>query len=102
MEKAGELLRKKGIAKSASMMSLAVVPAGSAPRRTTRTLSGTRTRTSSVNHALAMSVLPTPKAKQPRNPLSLAIRWLRIIWFMLAMMAVSSCHSHRPSQPSTA
>jgi hypothetical protein len=34
----------------------------------TRTDSGTRTRTSRVNHALAMSVLPTPKAKQPRAP----------------------------------
>ncbi len=62
------LVRKKGSAKSASMMSLAVVPAGSAPRRVTRTLSGTRTRTSSVNHALAMSVEPTPKAKQPSTP----------------------------------
>ena len=62
------LVRKNGIAKRRSMTSLAVVPGGSVERSVTRTVSGTRTRTSSVNHAFAMSVEPTPNAKHPSTP----------------------------------
>ncbi len=57
-----------GRASRYSMTSLAHTPAPSAPFRTTWTLCGTSTRTSRVSQALAMSVLPTPNAKQPSTP----------------------------------
>ena len=50
-------------------MSLAVTPRGSALVSSTRSTSGTVTRTAPVTIALAMSVVPTPKARQPRAPL---------------------------------
>ena len=51
-----------------SITSLAQTPERSSPRRLTRTDSGTLTRTSLVNQLFAMSVEPTPNAKQPIAP----------------------------------
>ena len=50
------------------MTSLAHTPVLRRPVRTNRTDSGTLSRTSRVNHALARSVDPTPKAKHPSAP----------------------------------
>ena len=49
-------------------MSLAVTPRGSAPSSRTSTLSAMVSRIAPVMKALAMSVVPTPKAKQPSAP----------------------------------
>ena len=51
-----------------SMTSFAHTPARKRPVSVKRAVGGTRTRTSRVSHALAMSVEPTPNAKQPRAP----------------------------------
>ena len=61
--------RTKGWDSTCKATSLAVTPAGNAPCNTTRTLSGQVTRTAPVTKALAMSVVPTPKATQPNAPL---------------------------------
>ena len=61
-------VRQKGCASRCSITSLAHTPSRSRPRRTKRAVSGTCTRTSRVRHALAMSVEPTPNAKQPSAP----------------------------------
>ena len=50
------------------MTSFAHTPARKRPVSMKRAVSGTRTRTSRVSHALAMSVEPTPNAKQPSAP----------------------------------
>ena len=60
--------RQNGWDSRCSMTSFAHTPARSLPRSTNRTVSGTRTRMSRVNQAFAMSVDPTPKAKQPSAP----------------------------------
>ena len=61
--------RIKGKASRCSTMSLAVMPMGSDPTNSTRRQSGTVRRTAPVTKALAMSVVPTPKATQPNAPL---------------------------------
>ena len=65
---------KNGSDRMWSMTSLAETPGRSLPSRTKRAVSGTVTRTSLVNHALAMSVEPTPKAKQPSAPRHAGVR----------------------------
>ena len=61
-------LLKNGWLSTWSITSLAHTPSLSLPRSTKRALSGTVTRTSRVSQAFAMSVEPTPKAKQPSAP----------------------------------
>jgi hypothetical protein len=61
-------VRKKGWLRMKSITSLALTPSRRRFFSTKRTVSGTFTRTSRVNHALAMSVEPTPKANAPSAP----------------------------------
>ena len=58
-----------GCASKCSTRSLAVTPAGRSPSSSTRSTCGTVRRTAPVTKALAMSVVPTPKATQPSAPL---------------------------------
>ena len=51
------------------MNSLLVIPSGFFPLISTRTDSGTVTRTSRVVQELKTSVVPTPNATHPRAPL---------------------------------
>ncbi len=60
--------RIRGRASRCSTRSLADTPGCRRPFRRTRSVGGTVTRTSPVTQALAMSVVPTPKARQPRAP----------------------------------
>ena len=50
-------------------MSFAVTPGGGLPCISMRSTSGTLSRTMPVTMAFAMSVVPTPKARQPSAPL---------------------------------
>ena len=50
-------------------MSFAVTPRGGVPAISMRSTSGTVIRTALVTIALAMSVVPTPKARHPSAPL---------------------------------
>ena len=59
---------KNGCARMWSITSFAHTPGRSLPVSTKRAVSGTVTRTSRVIQAFAMSVDPTPNAKQPSAP----------------------------------
>ena len=61
--------RSAGSASTCSTRSFAVTPRGSGASTSTRRTSGSANRTAPVTNALAMSVVPTPKATQPRAPL---------------------------------
>ncbi len=58
-----------GSASRCSTRSFALVPGGSRPSTSMRSTSGLPKRTAPVMKALAMSVVPMPKATQPSAPL---------------------------------